>query len=444
MLHVILEYNLKIITVTMLLAITVGMTACGGGSDDVPGKVTVRYARWGLPDEIKAERELLKEFELAHPTIHVVVEYASWAEYWNKLQAQMAAGTAPDVMLMGGTYVHDYASRDLLENLTPYVDTDESLDLDAFFAPAVEVFSFNDGLWGLARDCNTLGIYYNKTIFDKYDVEYPQVGWTWDDFLDKAKALTVDDDGDGRKESYGFLAAFESMEVNWGPWVWQNGGRVLDDERSGALLNQPEAVEALKFYTNLVLKENISPSTAQASTFGSNMFLTGKLAMSQEGSWMIRSFSSAETFEWAIAPLPTGKKKIAPVNGLGNSVYSGSKHKDEAWELVRFLSSERYQRLLAKSGTSVPAIKEIAYSDTYLDGEVEGKEYFLPQIENGHVLPFTKNFARIEDTIRAELELVWLGEQTIEDALDVATEKVNTLISKNQKSNNDDAKESNL
>jgi multiple sugar transport system substrate-binding protein len=406
------------------------LTGCVGEDDN---RTVLRYARWGLPEEITAERELLKEFEAANPDIRVDVEFNSWSEYWNKLQAQMAAGAAPDVFLMGGTYIHDYVKRDQIENLAPYIKDDADLNLDNYFAETVNVYTFNNGMWSLPRDCNTIGIYYNKKLFDDNNVSYPEEDWTWGDFHEKAKALSIDENNDGRMESYGYLASFESMEVHWISWVWQNGGEVLDNAHVRCLLAEPAAIEALTFFTNLVIKDGISPDTAQASTFGSNMFLTGRLAMSSEGSWMVRLFSEIENFEWGIAPLPQGKRQVAPVNGLGNAVYAKAKNKDAAWRLVKFLSSETYQKQLAKSGTSIPALKSVAYSPAYLDDNPPNKKIFLKQIENGRTLPFTPGFARWEDAIRKQLELVWLGQKDVATAMAEATTQVEEIIAKSTK-----------
>lgn len=421
---------LKVAFALFLMVPVLLLNSCGGDSAEDDGRITLRYMRWGLPDEIEAERKLLKEFEAQNPDIKVVVEYTAWSQYWTKLQAQMASETAPDVFLLGGTYLYDYEHAAQLENLLPYVEQGSSVNLDDYFTAPVELFQFNDGMWALPRDCNTIGIYYNKTLFEENGVPLPTVDWTWDEFLSAAKTLTIDKNNDGRKDSFGYLASFESMEVHWISWVWQNGGQVLNAEKTECVLDQPESMEAMKWFGDLVNEHKVSPDTAQASTFGSNMFLTGRLAMSSEGSWMMRAFKQAEGFEWAVVPLPKGKTSVAPVNGLGNAMYAKSKHKEAAWKLIAFLSSETYQKNLAQSGTSIPAMKSIAYSDDYLSGDVEGKRLLLDQIEYSRPMPFTRSFEKWESEIRGELELVWLGNKEMDQAVIDATAKVNAVLQK--------------
>ncbi len=421
------------------LALAVGVVLSLSGcsdrsSEESPrgiSRTTIRYSRWGLPEEIEAERQLIRSFEEKHPDIHVVLEFSSWGEYWNKLQAQMAAGTAPDVFLLNGGYSNDYAARGQLENLKPWVDRDTSLSLEQYFPQTVAIFQEGQALWALPRDCNTVAIYYNKTIFQKRGVPFPKPDWDWQDFLEKAKACTLDENNDGRPDIFGFNAGYDSMEVHWGYWVWQNNGEILNKSKTKCMLGEPNAVEALRFYSDLVVKHKVAPDVAQSSTFGSNMFLTGRVAMSPEGSWMIKAFKEAKSFEWAIAPLPKGKRKAAPVNGLGNAMYAKSKNKQAAWEFLKFLASREYQELLAKSGTSIPALREVAESAIYLDGTVEGKQFFLEQLTYAQPLDFTRNFAKIEEAIRGELEAVWLGRKAVEAAAKDAAQAVDKILAEN-------------
>lgn len=417
-----------------LLATAALLAGCEQKSDSPsPGKTLVRYARWGLPEEIRAEEGLLKVFEKENPDIQVKIEYCSWGEYWNKLQAQMAAGSAPDVFLLNGGYANDYAARGQLENLRPWLEKDTSVSLSAFYPQTVDIFQFDNGLWGMPRDCNTVAMYINKSLFEKFGVELPKPDWTWQDFLEKARKLTKDENGDGRNDIFGFNAGYDSMEVHWGYWVWQNGGQILNIERTKCLLNEPAAIEALEFYAGLVTKEKVAPDTAQSSTFGSNIFLTNRVAMSAEGSWMLKAFSEAQHFKWAIVPLPQGKKKAAPVNGLANAMYAKSKNKPAAWRLIKFFASRPYQELLARSGTSIPAMRAVAESEVYLDHKVECKEYFLEQLKYARPLDFTRGFGKWEDAIRSELELVWLGKKDVAAAARDAAKKVDGILAQEQK-----------
>jgi multiple sugar transport system substrate-binding protein len=424
--HKLTDLLLLVVTVSAALMLSVG---CG---KPPAGQTLIRYARWGLPEEIESERQLIAQFEATHPGIKVKLEYASWAQYWTKIQAQLAAHEAPDVILMTAMYLQDFAKRNQLVDLAPMLKADPALKLDQYYASPVEGLKIDQKLYGLPRDCNTVGIYYNKTLFENRGVPLPTADWTWADLRNAAKQLTFDDNKDGRMDCWGFLAGYQTIEVEWGYWVEQNGGAILNPERTHCLLDQPAAAEALKFLHAFVV-DGLSPGPADTGGFGTgiDMFTVGRIAMVAAGSWGVKSFSTIEKFKWDIAPLPRGKVKAAPSNGLGYAIYQGSKQQAAAWELAKFLVSEPAQRQLAKSGTSIPALRAVAESADYLDGKPAGKQFFLEQLGYGQPLPCTENLARWETAIRDQLELVWLGKQTMDDGLKAATRDVDAILAKN-------------
>jgi multiple sugar transport system substrate-binding protein len=419
-------------TISALLYIPLLLVAgCSDGNED--GRTVIRYARWGGPEELGAEKKLVAEFERLNPDIKVKTEFASWPDYWGKLQSQMASGTAPDVFMLTGAFAHEYQIRNQMEDLTEYVANDPTVNFDDYYQVSVDTYNFRGGFWALPRDCNTGAMLYNKTIFDRYGVEYPKDGWTWEDFLQKARALTVDDDNDGRFDSYGYLSIYGSMEINYGPWIWQNGGEIINEDRTKCLINSPESIEAIQFLYDLVAVENVSPDSSQSMALGGLLFITGRYAMVQGGSWMINTYSEIDTFEWDIAPMPRGKAgSVACVNGLGVSIYSKSEKKDAAWRFAKFFGSREYQEALAKSGTSIPVLRSVAESEIYLDGHPEGKKYYLQQLENAHPMDFVPGFPKIDNAIRNQLELVWLGQKDVPTALDDATEEVDEILKDSQ------------
>lgn len=403
-----------------------------GASNEQDGETIVRYGRWGLPEEIAAERELITLFEEQNPDVTIKVEYASWAEYNRKLQAQMAAGAPPDVFLLGGTQFYDYLALGQIADLTDRLAGDPEIDLSAYYPQPLEVFTVDGRHYGMPRDCNTVALYYNKGLFDKAGVPVPNGDWTWDDLLDAAKKLTIDENGDGRTDQFGFLASFESMEVHWGGFVWQNGGTILNDEKTGCTLDQPAAIEALAFYTGMVTHHGVSPDSSQTAAFGSQMFLTGRVAMTTDGSWMINNYDNIDSFEWGVAPLPRGKQQAAPVNGLCHVMSASTQNEDAAWRFVKFMGSRAYQEKLAELRASIPALRSVAESDLYLSDRPEAKAAFLSQFADARTLPFTPGFARLESAIRSQLELVWLGRKEIEQACRDAATAVNEILAEGQ------------
>lgn len=399
--------------------------ACGGGGGR--GKVTLRYFRWADPSEIQATREVLRLFETRYPNIRVKLEFAPWSEYWNKLQSQIAAGEAPDVFMISGFYFQDFARKGVLKDLAPWVQKD-GLDLQDFFPIPLKVLSYQGHLYALPRDYNVVVLYYNKKLFDRAGVPYPDTTWTWEDLRRVAKALTLDLDGDGRIDQFGFLVE-NDPEVCWGNFVLQNGGEILDTLSGECALDRPEAVEALRFLWDLIYTDHAAPASAQL-TAQTDPFLTGRVAMRIGGSWNLRRYHLPE-IDYGITYLPKGKVRAAFANGTGNAIYARTQYPEAAWKLVKFFSSPEAQQKLAETGTSIPALKSVAFSPEY--GEVVRRFGVRPEIFWGSFrfarrLPFTPRYSEWMDLVVRELERGWIGQIPIEEAARNAAQGANEIL----------------
>jgi multiple sugar transport system substrate-binding protein len=102
-------------------------------------------------------------------------------------------------------------------------------------------------------------VYYNKNLFDQAGVAYPQAGWSWDDFLKAAQALTKDTNGDGATDQYGVGTELEAIRL--APFVWQNGGEIVDDpaKPTRLALDTPAATEAFQWFVDLQVKHHVAP-----------------------------------------------------------------------------------------------------------------------------------------------------------------------------------------
>src|SRR5262249_37813786 len=134
-------------------------------------------------------------------------------------------------------------------------------------------------------------------------------------------------------------------------------------------LAEPPSVEAITFLHDLVYRDRVAPTPAELESMPGQAFRTGHIAMVMNGSWMLKALEDAPDLHYGVAPLPRGPHGRATIaNGVANSISAKSAHPDEAWDLVRFLSSREAQEALARSGTSIPVLKSVANSPVYLEG----------------------------------------------------------------------------
>jgi ABC-type glycerol-3-phosphate transport system substrate-binding protein len=195
---------------------------------------SLEYSIWGDPAEITNQQAIVDEFVAANPNIDVNVTVSDWEPYWDKLQTGLAGGAAPDVFAMDGPLGPDYQSRDVLLDLTPYIEG-EGYDLTQLDENAVKDFTTADGKqFGLPRDLNVIALYYNKKMFDEAGIPYPDDTWDWAKLVEVGKQLTKDTDGDGTIDQWGVYTETTDMENAWSSFVWQSGGDILSASTSGS------------------------------------------------------------------------------------------------------------------------------------------------------------------------------------------------------------------
>src|SRR6185503_10164437 len=125
---------------------------------------------------------------------------------------------------------------------------------------------------------NVVALYYNKALFDAASIPYPDETWDWDKLVEVAKQLTLDADGNGQPEQWGFYTETTDMENYWSELVWQNGGEIISDDRTQTLLGSDEAVGGLQFAQDLMYTHKVFPTPDITAQLG-DAFEQGQAAM---------------------------------------------------------------------------------------------------------------------------------------------------------------------
>jgi multiple sugar transport system substrate-binding protein len=414
-----------------IFVLSLVLAGCGA-KEDTSGKKVIRYFQFATPSQLETTRKIVKRFEELHPDIKVIVEYSDWSGYWSKLQIEVAGGGVPDVWLMSGAYFFKFVENGQLLDLQPYIDKDATIDMKDYYPLLVDLFKYKGHIYGMPRDFNTVALYYNKKLFDKFGVAYPTGDWTWEDFREAAIKLTKDVDNDGRIDYYGCeLSA--NIESCWANFVWQNGGEILNKEKTRCMLDQPEAIEAIQFLHDLIWKDKVALSPIEAESFGwKGGFVLGRVAMVPQGSWFLQEYRKYKDLDFEVEHLPKQKKRAASANGLCHVIYAKTKVPDEAWELVKFFSQEEAQKELADTGAAIPAMVRVANSPAFLNPALkpENKKVFLEVMDYAHDLDFTANWGEWNEERgwRTEFEAIWLNKKPVDEACKEAARKVDMVL----------------
>ncbi len=227
----------------LLLVIPFILTACGAAEPKaVP---TVSFMVFGDPAEKQAYEALVAAFHAKQTDVKVQLTHIpGQSEYRQRLAADFAAGTPADIVLINYRRFAGFAAKGTLEPLGPYLDKSSLIKRDDFYAESMGAFDWNGQLTCIPQNLSSLVVYYNKNLFDQAGLDYPKDDWTWDDFQATAKALTLDADNDGTPEQYGLGTEASIFRVT--PFIWQNGGDLVDNpaKPTSLNLNTPEAAGA--------------------------------------------------------------------------------------------------------------------------------------------------------------------------------------------------------
>ncbi len=354
---------------------------CGCTKKD--SKTTIEFASWGSKSEIDILKPLLSEFEKENPDIKIEFMHIP-QNYFQKIHLLFASNKAPDVIFINNLYLPIYANANLLEELK----TD-----DIFYPQAIQALSWKGKLYAIPRDVSNLVIYYNKDLFDKKQIKYPDKNWTFNNFLEISKKLTD-------KNTFGI--SFEEDPLFYLPYLMSNCGGILPEE-----INKKESQNAINFYADLRKKYHTAPLKSEsASATMAQMFLQEKLGMYLSGRWMVPKLREEAKFNWDIAQFPKGTcGSVVQLDASGWSVAKSSKHKTEAIKLVNYLSSKQSIEKFAQSGLIVPARKDAANSKYFLDNkQPENAKIFLDIINTSKPTPVTIDYREITDKLKKDME----------------------------------------
>ncbi|MCP4396817.1 MAG: sugar ABC transporter substrate-binding protein [bacterium] len=306
--------------------------------------VVLQYWMWD-PEIKDMEREFLNKFEESHPGIKIELTAIAPKEYWTKLAAMAAAGKIPDVVNMHPNSVEDFVAQNALVDLTPYIEKDFKKE-DYAWSVMESSFDVDGKYYGVPFAWVGTVVFYNKTMFDEAGLEYPQEGWTWDDFLEDAKALTKDTDGDGTIDTWGYVI-FGRYAVADG-WFLQNDGELLDRENHKFAPNE-NAIETLQFLADLIHVHKVAPLPKSMDLDKKKMkivFANSQVGIVTGGSWNIEHYRNVSPVkdEWDLAQVPRGphwKEDVMHAWADGMAISAASEHPAEAWEFIKYMVNDR-------------------------------------------------------------------------------------------------------
>lgn len=371
---------------------------------------------------------LLDQFTAENPDISIEYMLVGGGQESQRIIVLSAGGVPPDVALwmLPNQYI-ELAHNGLLADITREVDPEFLAD---FYDGPIHFATYRGRLYGLPVVNGTMGILYNQNLFEESGLGAIPLEYSWDEFLTYARRTTLDRNGDGTPDVWGF-SLYQYLR-DYANFVWGNGGEILSEDMTRFAMTSPEAVEALQWLADLALVHQVSPTVdlyAQKAAW--NYWYEGLAGMYPVGSWGIGGSRSRNQFDWDVAPFPTQRRFAAVNEPFFAAVTSGSKNIEASLRFLKWLThSETAQTYVSAIGLGIPARRSIAEAVYDDPATPQDESIFLKILNSGlpRFMPYTANWSSIQNVIAGQMSKVFAGEMPAQQAMEEIAPVVNALL----------------
>jgi multiple sugar transport system substrate-binding protein len=412
----------------------------------------LRYALWDA-NQLPAYQQCADDFMALYPNITIQIEQTDWPDYWTKMYREMEAGAGPDVLTNHLSRLPELAQQGWVLDLEPLVQRDK-VDTEIYIGRLARLWTRAGQRYGLPKDWDTIALVVNLDHLQEAGVtleELNQATWNPEDggtFQQILARLTKDSLGRSALSvsfdpkdvvQYGMTLPEQDLGGAYGQQQWSHfaastGFRFTDYQyAAGYHYDDPRLIATLDWLARLINQEGyITPFEQMASSGGESLFLEGKAAIAPAGSWRISTYAEAP-FDIAFARLPLGplgRKSI--LNGLADSIWTGTPHPEEAWAWVQYLSSVPCQLRVGEAGVVFPAIlsgTERALA-AYADRGLDVSPYLAQALDPSDIIlfPVTENASAVARIVTPAIQSILAGDARAEELLPQVNERVNALF----------------
>jgi multiple sugar transport system substrate-binding protein len=407
----------------------------GAAAGEAPAGEAAVVEMWAphpLDDNIKITQYMADNFKPDHPDIDFKFTRVP-SEWEQKFRTAAAGGQLPDIFAVDGINVPAYASRGLCAELDELVVPADVLE--DYYAPARAEMQFRDKTYAVVLETNSQGVRLNKDLMDAAGVQAPE---TWDQLVEVGKTLTVDQNGNN--------AASTDFDANaikqWGmetwcclgegstwmitPWIWMNGGEIIDEETREVHLAEEPAVQAVQFLADLVNIHHIWPKSGTVQAGPEGTWYGQLVVMSWTGAFDLANLTETNppNFAWDIAPVPIPTPESTRISGVGGWLFSAWKDSPrltQALEYMTFMTTPDWHRHTSQFGYAITGRQTIAEERLQ---EVPQLQIFLDAMATGKARPRSTQYPLITEALQQAFDAAINGGQPVEQVLAEAQTKI--------------------
>lgn len=386
------------------------------------GKETVTVGTWITRDSVEWQQTYgpqLQYFEANNPDIGIdVVTIAGFGEYAAKISVLAATGDITDMLQIPVEQASPLVVRGILEDLDPWITRDTSLDTRAWTPSAAKAVRYAGIMFGMPGYVVNYTYAFNKDILAERGVVPPGADtWiTWEQIGDIGKRTTVDVDGDGQPDVWGYYHGTSYTEMI--PLIYQSGGRMFNDD--GFLdIDAPSTYKGMNWLFELI-RQGVHGGSR-------SLFYQGNVSTIRLGSWEMNNIMAAQTPIGVCSGIQNvTKNEVAYVTSFG--ITTNSKKKESAWRYAKYLTSREAQNFVAAT-PKVPMRRDVTIPTgvrPILTGLMNSLGYAEPY-------PYHIHSDYIQGTFNSMTAPIWTGATTPEAVVPEVQRTINAYIRQQNK-----------
>ncbi len=360
-----------------------------------------------------------KEFTEMDNGITVEYRFVPFDELVNETLRAFATNQAPDLVSLDNPDMALFTSRGAFLDITDMVAESDVINPDNYFEGPLNSVTWDGRLYGIPKYTDTIGVFYNKDLFEKAGITEPPT--TWAEFADYAKKLADPDNN-----VYGATWSARGNEegtFQFLPIIQMAGG-------SYSNVNVPGAVEVLNIWKDLIDGGYASQDVLTMGQWDSTgTFNSGNAAMAVSGPWEINRMVDDAKFDWGVALLPTieeGGARSSALGGFDWGIMSTTENPEAAFELLEYFASQ--DAVMFQDFGNIPARKDIELPPSGNANKDAALALFIEQLQYAQPRGPHPEWQKISKPIYDALQAALTGQTTPEAALEQAQKSIEGVL----------------
>lgn len=415
-----------------IAAVALVLAGCSGspeGSETPDEPVDLRMTVWTADEtQLALFQEIADEYVAENPETvsEITFEPIPFEDYTTTLTTQLAGGNAPDLGWVLESYAPEFVSSGALVDITDTLKDTEGYDYDDLLESSLSLWSKDDGLYAYPFSNSPFAVFVNTDQIAAAGQPNPadlvaSDEWTFDAARDISAAAAATSGKEGLVVRDFDYKIWENLATIWGGW----GASPWSADGTECTLADPAMVDAMTWIHDATFTDAAMPGPGTTADF-----FAGDAAMTI--TQISRASALDDSFGWDLVPLPSGPEGQQNVIGqAGIGVFANAEHPQIAADFLAFFTNPENAEKLA--AYFPPPRESLLNAETLGAGnprlsEEQLQAVVVDGIQDAVTKPTHVNFAKLQDTVRAELDALWTADADVEGVLSSTCEAITPLL----------------